>query len=348
MPKKCRDLDTFTVPCTIGDCTLADAMLDLGASINVMPSSVYKPLNFGDLEPTSVITQLANRRIAHPLGILEDVLVRINELIFPVDFYVLDMEDEPSSRGSTLILGKPFLMIARTKIDVHVRTLSMEFGDNMVQLNIFKAMKDPTEIHSIFGIDVIDVLVDDYMQLHTGLSEISDFVDVADVSEFSYFVDVADVPNFYDSVDVADVPDFLNSVDVANVSNFVDSANMGDVSNFADLADFECMCDRGKEYSTSVEKVLASKPPSPPSPTVELKPLPKHLKYAYLEDDQKLPVIIANNLQSKQEERLVHLLRKHRKAIGWTLVDLLGINPSICMHKILLEEEARLHNLRGS
>ncbi|RDX82170.1 hypothetical protein CR513_37072, partial [Mucuna pruriens] len=89
MPKKCRDPNTFTVPCTIGDYTFVDAMLDLGALINVMPSSMYKSLNFGDLEPTGVIIQLANRSIVHPLGILEDVLVRINELIFPAEAAIL-------------------------------------------------------------------------------------------------------------------------------------------------------------------------------------------------------------------------------------------------------------------
>ncbi|RDY06498.1 hypothetical protein CR513_09490, partial [Mucuna pruriens] len=64
--------------------------------------------------------------------------------------------------------------------------------------------------------------------------------------------------------------------------------------------------------------------------------------YAYLDDNQKLPIIIANNLQSEQEERLLKVLRQHRKAIGWTLVDLPRINSSICMHRILLEEEVRL------
>ncbi|RDX73728.1 hypothetical protein CR513_46623, partial [Mucuna pruriens] len=123
------------------------------------------------------------------------------------------MENEPSNKESTLILGRPFLMTARTKIDVHAGILSMEFGVNMVQFNIFEAMKHPTENHFVFGLD-----------------------------------------------------------------------------------------------------------------------------YAYLEDDQKLPIIIANNLQFEQEERL----RKHKKAIAWTLADLLGINPSICVHRILLEEEAQL------
>ncbi|RDY13840.1 hypothetical protein CR513_01191, partial [Mucuna pruriens] len=132
LPKKCRDPGIFSVPCTIGDCTFADAMLDLGASINVMPASTYRSLNLGDLEPTGMTIQLANRSIVQPLGVLEDVLVQVNELIFPADFYVLDMEDEASGKGSTLILGRPFLMTARTKIDVHAGTLSMEFGDRHI------------------------------------------------------------------------------------------------------------------------------------------------------------------------------------------------------------------------
>ncbi|RDX99997.1 hypothetical protein CR513_16879, partial [Mucuna pruriens] len=86
-------------------------MLNLGASINVMPISIYKSLN------------IVNRSVVQPLGILEDVLVQVNELIFPASFYVLDMEDETSAKGPTLILGQPFLMIAKTKIDVHARTL---------------------------------------------------------------------------------------------------------------------------------------------------------------------------------------------------------------------------------
>ncbi|RDX83894.1 hypothetical protein CR513_35141, partial [Mucuna pruriens] len=73
--------------------------------------------------------QLANRSIVQPLGVLVDVLV----------------QDEKSGKESTLIMGRPFLMTARTKIDVHVRTLSMEFGDTLMKFNIFKAMKHPTE-----------------------------------------------------------------------------------------------------------------------------------------------------------------------------------------------------------
>ncbi|RDX67628.1 hypothetical protein CR513_53474, partial [Mucuna pruriens] len=118
LPRKCRDPGIFSIPCTI----------DLGASINVMLASIYRSLNFGDLEPTGMTIQLANRSIVQPLRVLEDVLVQVNELIFPAHFYVLDMEDETSGKESTLILGRPFLMTARTKIDVHAGMLSMEYG----------------------------------------------------------------------------------------------------------------------------------------------------------------------------------------------------------------------------
>ncbi|RDY10459.1 Retrovirus-related Pol polyprotein from transposon 17.6, partial [Mucuna pruriens] len=131
LPKKRRDPRIFSVPCTIGEFTFVNAMLDLGASINVIPTSIYKSLNFCDLEPIGMTIQLANKSIVQPLGVLEDLVVQINELIFPTDFYVLDMEDKTSGKESTLILGRPFLMTARTKIDVHARTLLMEFGDNL-------------------------------------------------------------------------------------------------------------------------------------------------------------------------------------------------------------------------
>ncbi|RDY04924.1 hypothetical protein CR513_11284, partial [Mucuna pruriens] len=211
LPKKCPNPCIFLVLCTISDRTFTNAMLDLRSSINVMSASIYKSLNLGDLEQIGMEIQLTNRSVVQPLNVQEDVLIQVNELIFLVDFYMLDMEDESSKEGSALILGRPFFMIAKTKIDVHAGTLSMEFGDTYVKFNIFEALKHPTKDHSIFSIDAIN--------------------------------------------------QFL--------------------------------------------------------------------------------VIIANNLNGEQEEKLLEVLKKHKKAISWTLADLPGINPSICMHKILLEEDAR-------
>jgi len=127
LPQKCTDPSTFTIPCTIDELTIVDALLDLGASINVMSSSVYHVLHLGELKPPNVVIQLANKSTAQPLGVLEDVLVKVDHLIFPADLYILDMQDEHSIHRSTLILGRLFLMIARTKIDVHSGPLLMEF-----------------------------------------------------------------------------------------------------------------------------------------------------------------------------------------------------------------------------
>ncbi|RDX92975.1 hypothetical protein CR513_24819, partial [Mucuna pruriens] len=80
---------------------------------------------------------------------------------------------------------------------------------------------------------------------------------------------------------------------------------------------------------------------SSPPPPMELKPLPNHLKYLYLDSEQQRPIIIANNLHQEQEDKLLEVLRQHKKAIGWKLSDLPGINPSICMHRILMEEEIK-------
>ena len=119
MPQKCKDVDIFTI------FTFADAMLDLVASINVMPTFFYKSLKLGDLRPTKVVIRIANRSTVQPLGVLEDLVVKVNGFVFLEDFYILDMEDDSSRYGSILILRRPFLMTAQTKIDVHIGTLSM-------------------------------------------------------------------------------------------------------------------------------------------------------------------------------------------------------------------------------
>ena len=75
--------------------------------------------------------------------------------------------------------------------------------------------------------------------------------------------------------------------------------------------------------------------------TLELKTLPSHLKYAFLEKDLKLPVVISSSLSNVQEEKLLRVLREHKKSLGWTIADIKGISPSICTQKILMEKECK-------
>ncbi|KAK4389994.1 hypothetical protein Sango_2062700 [Sesamum angolense] len=106
-----------------------------GASINVMPLSIYKSLNIGPLKEMGIVIQLADRSIVYPEGVLEDILVQVNELIFPADFYVLDMTENTSPNSTSILLGRPFLKISKTKIDVDAGILSMEFDNEVVKVN---------------------------------------------------------------------------------------------------------------------------------------------------------------------------------------------------------------------
>nr|XP_027101695.1 uncharacterized protein LOC113722619 [Coffea arabica] len=115
LPPKCGDPGMFTIPCRIGNTVIRRAMLDLGASINVMPKSIYASLKLGPLKETGIIIQLADRTNAYPDGLIEDVLVKVNDLVFPADFYVLDMDDDHSPDPSPLLLGRPFMSTAQTK-----------------------------------------------------------------------------------------------------------------------------------------------------------------------------------------------------------------------------------------
>ena len=96
----------FMIPCKIGNTTVKKAMLDLGASINVIPKIIYASLNLGPFKETSIIIQLADCTYAYPDELVEDVLVQVNELVFPTDFYVLDMGDKKSVNPSPILLGR--------------------------------------------------------------------------------------------------------------------------------------------------------------------------------------------------------------------------------------------------
>ncbi|VVA31533.1 PREDICTED: LOW QUALITY PROTEIN, partial [Prunus dulcis] len=119
LPPKLKDPGSFSIPCIVGDFKFQKALLDLGASINLMPYHVYEKLNLGELQATSVSIQLADRTIRYPKGILEDVLVKVEELILPADFFVLEMEEAPIHDNQLpLILGRPFMATAGAIIDV--------------------------------------------------------------------------------------------------------------------------------------------------------------------------------------------------------------------------------------
>ncbi|GJZ51128.1 ribonuclease H-like domain-containing protein [Tanacetum coccineum] len=140
LPPKEKDPGSFTLPCFIHNVYFDKALIDLGASVSVMPFSTYTNLGLGILFHTRLTIELADRTIKQPRGITENVLVRIGKFIFPVDFIILDiLEDD----DVPLILGQPFVSPAHSKIDVYNRKITLRVGEEKL---VFKSIKPATSI----------------------------------------------------------------------------------------------------------------------------------------------------------------------------------------------------------
>ena len=129
LPPKLKDPGSFTIPCTIGKSYFDRALCDLGASINLMPFSVFRKLGLGEVKLTTISLQLVDRSIKYPRGVIEDVLVKIDKFIFPADFIVLDMDEDEKI---PLILGRPVLAMGRTLIDVQQGKLVLRVEEDEV------------------------------------------------------------------------------------------------------------------------------------------------------------------------------------------------------------------------
>ncbi|RDX74331.1 hypothetical protein CR513_45934, partial [Mucuna pruriens] len=179
-------------------------------------------------------------------------------------------------------------------------------------------MKHPTEDHSLFGIDIIDELVAEHLQLEVSSTKFQNFAEDIDAIDcLGSAIDESDYDN------LCEVQDLFDSKD--DIDNLVDLVVNSEI---VDLIDQACKYDEEPEYSKGARvQVVETKKPL----QAQLKSSPSHLKYAYLDDDQQFPIIIANDLHREQEEKLLQVLRQHKQAIGWRLSNLPGINPLIYM-----------------
>ena len=125
LPQKMQDPSSFTIPCTIGNHEFGKALCDSGANINMMPFSIVRRLSFGELTPITMSLQMADRSMAKPKGILEDVFVKVGKFIFPVDFVVIDIEED---KKIPLLPGRPFLATGAALIDVKKEELTLRVG----------------------------------------------------------------------------------------------------------------------------------------------------------------------------------------------------------------------------
>ncbi|XP_027166366.1 uncharacterized protein LOC113766367 [Coffea eugenioides] len=295
LPPKLKDPGSFTVPCTIGNVEFSKALCDLGASVSLIPLTVARQLGLKELKRTNISLQLADRSIRHPMGILENVLIKVQKFIIPVDFVVLDMEEDVHV---PIILGRPFLATAGTIIDVKRGKFKFQIGEEEVEFDLSKVEKYPSFTDHVYSVDICD-------KLALGMSQ-------ANLDD--------------DSLELC-----LNGAGLQKEQ----------VEKMIEFLQARVPYKRRNTY----EELGLSKGLPPPSceqaPRLELKPLPKHLKYAFLGEKETLPVIVNATLDEKQLGKLLRVLRKHLKAIGWMISDIKGISPTICMHKILLEENSK-------
>ncbi|CAL8168488.1 unnamed protein product [Prunus armeniaca] len=303
LPPKLKDPGNFSINITIGDKRVEKAMLDLGASINLMPYSVYLQLGLGGLKAKTISLQLADRSVKYPRGIVEDILVQVDKLILSADFVVLDMEEAPiHDRELPIFLGRPFMATAKTVIDVQNGLLTMTMPGEIVQFKVFEYLSHPSSSIDCCSIDVLDSLV------------------------FSKFL-------------LEQSNDPLQYVLSQSQNHFDEEVLMEMVAALEALKPYP------STFSPLIEPLGPSATHLIPSvikpPKLELKPLPSHLKYAYLAEFETLPVIIASDLTPLEEDKLIRVLKEFKSAIGWSIADIKGISHTMCMHRILLGEGAK-------
>ncbi|WJZ87893.1 hypothetical protein VitviT2T_007241 [Vitis vinifera] len=165
-PLKYKDPGSPTISVMIGGKVVEKALLDLGASVNLLPYSVYKQLGLGELKPTTITLSLADKSVKIPRRVIEDVLVQVDNFYYPVDFVVLDTDPTVNEANSVpIILGRPFLATSNAIINCRNGLMQLTFGNMTLELNIFHMSKKqitPEEEEGPEEVCIIDTLVEEH------------------------------------------------------------------------------------------------------------------------------------------------------------------------------------------
>ncbi|RVW62062.1 Retrovirus-related Pol polyprotein from transposon 17.6 [Vitis vinifera] len=314
-PLKYKDPGCPTIPVMIGGKVVEKALLDLGASVNLLPYSVYKQLGLGELKPTSITLSLADRSVKIPRGIIEDVLVQVDNFYYPVDFVVLDTDPFVKEANYVhIILGRPFLATSNAIINCRNGLVQLTFGNMTLELNIFYMSK----------------------KLITPKEE--------EGPEEAFFL------SLFQKLVLSQMPLFGNDTLVEEHcnQNMQDKLNesFGDLeeglSEPSDVLDTMQGWRRKEEILPLFNKEEAQEAAKEEIPKFNLKPLPMELKYTCLEENKQCPVVISSSLTTHQEISLLEVLKRCKKAIRWQIFYLKGISPLVCTHHIYMEDEAKL------
>nr|GEW97769.1 reverse transcriptase domain-containing protein [Tanacetum cinerariifolium] len=306
VPPKLRDPESFLIPCNFNKTFSCNALADLGASINLMPYSLYAKLSLETLKPTKISVRLVDRSFQYHVRIAENMLVEVSKFTFPVDFIILEMEEDSKV---SLILGRPFLHTADAVIQINQKQLNLRVGTKRMIFNIDSAMKHSySNDDTCFSIDVIgEILEEDFDALLDKGSKIlhsikGTLLEEEFYFEFNEFIAMAEDENFESKSDTEEPP-------------------------------FEkIIINTDYKIKTSLEE---------PPTDLELKPLPNNLEYVFLKEPYFLPMIISSKLSAQNKSKLISILKQHKEAFAWKMTNIPGIRPSFCKHKIQLLDDKK-------
>nr|GEU64857.1 reverse transcriptase domain-containing protein [Tanacetum cinerariifolium] len=281
LPKKLGDPDKFLIPCDFPGIDVCHALADLGASINLMPLSIWKKLSLPELTPTQMTLELVDRSITRPKGVVEDVFVKVGKFHFPTDFVVVDFEADPRV---PLILGRSFLRTCHF-IDIACE----EFVQDVLDFKYNSKSSNPTLISNPSFFEETK----------------SDFCKEPIVKSSSPTLTPFGESDFF----LEEIEDFIKdeSIPTGIKDSFYDPE--GDILYLKKLLNDDPSQLPPMDLKQAEETKAKSSIEEPPE--LELKELSSHLKYAFLEETDKLPKIS----------------------------DIKGIDPRFCTHKILMEED---------
>ncbi|GJZ88028.1 DNA-directed DNA polymerase [Tanacetum coccineum] len=284
-----KDPISFTIPCDIGHLHINNALADLGSSISLMPYTMYEKLGLGEPKPTRMSLELADRSIHYPRGIAENVFIKIDKFILPIDFVILDMREDSKI---LIILGRPFLATAWAMIDVFNKKITLRVGNEEVIFDVDQSIKrSPAEDDKCYGIDFLDTTI------HSKTQELleDDQLDSFLINNLEESIDLSDLESYGKADDRVKSRTPIRRIEEVNTPYSRETKR-------TDKAQNEHL------YSASANEIDEKRP--------VLKDLPSHLEYAYLKGDESCPVIISSKLIEKEKVSLLQVLEKSKGAIA--------------------------------
>ncbi|GJY20953.1 hypothetical protein Tco_0393519 [Tanacetum coccineum] len=314
LPEKIRDPGKFLIPCDFPRMDECLALADLGASTNLMPLSVQINLSLSELTPTCMSLELADRSITQPI----DPFLKIGRAL--IDVYEGELTLRVRKEGLTFNLDQTSRYSSNYD-DMTVNLINViemaceEYSQEFLSFSDVIASDNPTPYY--------DPIVSTSSPTLTPFGD-SDFL-LEEVDAFITLEDDPTLPEVDDSYydlegDILLLESFLNddpSLPPPTQGNYLPEIQK------------ELKVCEAKTDKTSIDE----------PPEVKLKDLPPYLEYAFLDRDNKLPIIIAKDLSVEEKATLIKVLKSHKRAIAWKLSDIKGINPEFYTHKILMEED---------